>query len=200
MRTARGRAGHSAVDLIAQHVPASDRARQALAISSSRRMRMETASIFAEGHEEQRAQALLNTVLKEAPDFEFLKFLVAPMLQARIALNHRDPQKAIELLKLAAAYDGNFSPALFLRATAYLDSGRGADAAHEFQRILQLRTVDPVAIYVPLARLGLARAHALSGDKEKARGAYQDFFALWKDADPDIPILEQAKAEYAKLR
>ena len=122
------------------------------------------------------------------------------MLQARIALNHRDPQKAIELLKLAAAYDGNFSPALFLRATAYLDSGRGADAAHEFQRILQLRTVDPVAIYVPLARLGLARAHALSGDKEKARSAYQDFFALWKDADPDIPILEQAKAEYAKLR
>jgi ATP/maltotriose-dependent transcriptional regulator MalT len=84
-----------------------------------------------------------------------------------------------------------------------LRAGNGDEAAQEFQKVLALRNFvvgDPNCHLVSLAQLGLARAYALQGDKAKSRMAYQDFFALWKDADPDTPVLKQAKAEYAKLR
>ena len=88
----------------------------------------------------------------------------------------------------------------YLRGQAYLKLRQGSAAAAEFQKIVD----HPGAIlYDPtgaLAHLGLARAYALSGDTAKARIAYQDFFALWKNADPDLPILKEAKAEYAKLQ
>ena len=89
---------------------------------------------------------------------------------------------------------------IYLRGEAYLAGRRGNEAAAEFQKILDHRGVvvnEPIAA---LAHLGLARAHTLQGDTAKARAAYQDFLTLWKDADPDIPILKQAKAEYAKLQ
>jgi len=78
--------------------------------------------------------------------------------------------------------------------------GRSADAVQEFQRTESLKSAYPQDPLVSFAQLGLARAYAAAGDKEKARAAYQDFFALWKDADPDVPLLQQAKAEYAKLK
>jgi Tfp pilus assembly protein PilF len=87
-----------------------------------------------------------------------------------------------------------------VRGAAYLAARQGAEAAGEFQKILDHRGVvisDPIGA---LAHLQLGRAYALSGDKTKAKTAYQDFLALWKDGDPDIPILKQAKAEYAKLQ
>ena len=77
---------------------------------------------------------------------------------------------------------------------------RGTDAAVEFQRILDHRGLNGNSPLGALAHLQIGRAYAMSGDPAKARDAYQDFFALWKDADPDIPILKQGKAEYAKLR
>jgi predicted Zn-dependent protease len=77
---------------------------------------------------------------------------------------------------------------------------KGQEAAAEFQRVLDHRGVDPAGLEYPLSYLGLARAYALQGDSAKSRTAYQDFFALWKDADPNIPILREAKAEYAKLQ
>jgi hypothetical protein len=77
---------------------------------------------------------------------------------------------------------------------------QGREAAVEFQKILDHRYLVTNAPWGALAHLGLARAYSLSGDKEKSRTAYQDFLALWKDADPDIPILKEAKAEYAKLK
>jgi eukaryotic-like serine/threonine-protein kinase len=97
---------------------------------------------------------------------------------------------------------------VYLRGLNELRTGAPAEAIAEFQKILSKPMFDPVPFsrlaagrYVePLARLGLARAHALHGDTPKARTAYQDFFAAWKEADPDIPILKQAKAEYAKLK
>lgn len=76
----------------------------------------------------------------------------------------------------------------------------GSEAAQEFQKVLALRNMYPQSPLMSLAQLGLARAYALQGDKARSRMAYQDFLALWKDADPDIPILKQAKAEYAKLQ
>ncbi|HEV3482039.1 MAG TPA: hypothetical protein VGR97_06875, partial [Candidatus Acidoferrales bacterium] len=93
----------------------------------------------------------------------------------------------------------SLGPAYF-RGQAYIAAKQGASAAAEFQKILDhpgIVTNEPIGA---LAHLGLGRAYALSGDKGKAAAAYQDFLALWKDADPDIPILKEAKAEYAKLQ
>ena len=87
-----------------------------------------------------------------------------------------------------------------MRGQAYLKLGKGAEAAAEFQKILDHRGWDPLSPLYPLAQLGLARAAVLTGDSEKARKAYQDFFALWKDADPDLPILITAKKEYEKMQ
>ena len=89
--------------------------------------------------------------------------------------------------------------AVYVRGQAYLAARPGAQAAGEFQKILDRPfAADPEI--VALAHLGLARAYAAEGDQSKARAAYQDILALWKDADPDLPVLKQAKAEYAKLR
>jgi tetratricopeptide (TPR) repeat protein len=89
---------------------------------------------------------------------------------------------------------------LYLRGEAYLDQRDGAKALAEFQKIADHRGHAPTSPLYSLARLGSARAYALQGDAIKAKSAYQDFIAAWKDADPDVPILKQAKAEYAKLQ
>jgi len=94
---------------------------------------------------------------------------------------------------------GDFWPQ-YLRGQAYLKQGNGAQAATEFKAIIDHRGWYPVSPLYPLAQLGLARAAALTGDSAKARKSYQDFFALWKDADPTIPILVEARAEYEKLK
>ena len=118
-----------------------------------------------------------------------------------IALQNGNPALAIQLLAATTPYDSGFfgRRSLYLRGMAYLHLGDGKDAAAEFQKILAHRAGFIGAWIYPLARLGVARALALQGDTASARIAYQDFLAFWKDADPDIPILKQAKAEYAKL-
>ena len=116
-------------------------------------------------------------------------------------MGHGRAAKAIELLQAASAYelgDGLFSA--YVRGEAYLAAQDGKAATAEFQKLLDHRGIvlnDPSGA---LAHLQLGRAYAMAGDIAKARTSYQDFFALWKDADPDIPILKQAKAEYAKLK
>jgi hypothetical protein len=89
---------------------------------------------------------------------------------------------------------------VYLRGEAYLQEHKGSDAAAEFQKMLNHRGILGNFFTGALAHLGLARAYAMTGDTAKSRSAYQDFFTLWKDADPDIPILKEAKAEYAKLQ
>ena len=126
-----------------------------------------------------------------------------PTLRAAVALEHKDPSGAIELLKPAARLDfggGAGWYQIYLRGEAYLASRDGNSAAAEFQKIVDHRGevgADPLGA---LARLGLARADALQGNSAKAKAEYQDFLTLWKDADSDIPILKEAKAEYAKLQ
>jgi tetratricopeptide (TPR) repeat protein len=128
-------------------------------------------------------------------------------------LNRSQPSKAVELLQTTIPYEGgsptvggseyllgagNLYPA-YVRGLAYLAAHQGAEAAGEFQKIIDHRGIvisDPVGA---LAHLQLGRAYALSGDKTKAKSAYRNFLTLWKDADPDIPILQQAQAEYANL-
>ena len=133
-----------------------------------------------------------------------------PCIRASIAANSRNPRKAIEILKSAASYElgtpdnsptvGTTLYPVYIRGQAYLALGQAKDAAIEFQKILDHRTVVQNFITGALAHLGLGRAYALQGDTTKAKAAYLDFLSLWKDADPDIPILQQAKVEYEKLR
>ena len=129
-----------------------------------------------------------------------------PTIRAAVALKHNDPNRAIELLKVASAIElGSptnlviFLCPVYLRGEAYLLLRDGDRAAAEFQKFIDHRGVVMNFPWGALARLGLARAYTLRGDTGKARAAYQDFLTLWKDADPDVPILKQAQAEYAKL-
>jgi eukaryotic-like serine/threonine-protein kinase len=124
-----------------------------------------------------------------------------PVIRAAMAVRRGDHAHALELLQTARRYDlaGGYY-AHYLHGLAYLGQRSGADAAAEFQSIVNHRGIDAFSLPRPLAQLDVARAYALQGDKEKARKAYDDFFVLWKDADPDIPILKEAKAEYAKLQ
>jgi hypothetical protein len=132
-----------------------------------------------------------------------------PSVHAIIEVNRHNPTKAMDSLRAAAAYElGNPSPTVgplspvYYRGYTYLAAGQNQGAAKEFQRVIDHRGVVQNSILGALAHLGLARALAASGDSAGARTAYQDFLTLWKDADPDpdIPILKQAKAEYAKLQ
>jgi serine/threonine protein kinase/tetratricopeptide (TPR) repeat protein len=130
-----------------------------------------------------------------------------PTIRAAVALERNDPNRAIELLKVASTIElsepTNLAMSLcpvYLRGEAYLMLRDGNRAATEFQKFIDHRGLVVNFPWGALARLGLARAYAMQGDTAKARAAYQDFLTLWKDADPDVPILQQAKAEYAKLQ
>ena len=130
-----------------------------------------------------------------------------PTIRAGVALERKDPKRAIELLKVASTIELGmptnltiFLCPVYLRGEAYLMLHDGNAAAAEFQKFIDHRGIVVNFPWGALARLGLARAYALQGDTAKARTAYQGFLTLWKDADPDIPILRQAKAEYAKLK
>jgi tetratricopeptide (TPR) repeat protein len=126
-----------------------------------------------------------------------------PTIRAGLALERKDPNRAIELLKMVSPIELGASTAIlcpaYLRGEAYLMLHDGNRAAVEFQKFIDHRGLVVNFPWGALARLGLARAYAAQGDTAKARTAYQDFLTLWKDADPDIPILKEAKAEYAKL-
>jgi eukaryotic-like serine/threonine-protein kinase len=145
---------------------------------------------------------------KRFPEDTIVQFNYLPSVRAQLALNHKDYSRAMQALQAATPYElgasgaGYFDTALYpvyVRGEAYLAAHHGTEAAAEFQKILDHRGVvlnEPIGA---LAHLQLGCAYALSGDAAKARTAYQDFLTLWKDADPDIPTLKQAKAEYAKL-
>ena len=182
----------------------------ALELSKGRDLEYGAALALALSGESSRSQTLANDLEKRFPEDSSSRFSYVPTLRALLALNHGDPTKAIELLRISVPYElstplcsavgffGNLYP-VYVRGEAYLAAHQGAEAAAEFQKILDHRAIvvsDPIGA---LARLQLGRALALSGDKTKAKTAYQDFLTFWKDADPDIPILKQAKAEYARL-
>ena len=130
-----------------------------------------------------------------------------PTIRAGIAVERKDPNRAIELLKVPSTVELGeitqftiFLCPVYLRGEAYLMLHDGNRAAAEFQKFIDHRGVVMNFPWGALSRLGLARAYAMQGDTAKAKNAYQDFLTLWKDADPDIPILKVAKAEYAKLQ
>jgi eukaryotic-like serine/threonine-protein kinase len=181
----------------------------ALELSKDRDVEYGVAFALALSGDSSRAQTLASDLEKRFPEDTEVRFTYVPAVRALLALK-QDPEKAIELLQPAKPYDLGTplcsAPAFFgvfytvyVRGQAFLAAHQGAEAAAEFQKIIDHRTIvvsDPISA---LAHLQLGRAFRLSGDTTKAKTAYQDFLTLWKDADPDIPILKQAKAEYAKL-
>jgi tetratricopeptide (TPR) repeat protein len=150
-----------------------------------------------------QAEALADDLGRRFPTDTLLNARGLPSIRAVIEIRRGNPNRAVELLRIAIPYElggGAGLATIYVRGQAYLRAGAGEEAVTEFQKILDHKGIAAVALLHPLARLGLARAHALAGDTAGARRAYQDFLALWKDADPDIPILQEAQAEYAKLR
>lgn len=147
------------------------------------------------------AQSLADELAKRNPQDTLINAVWLPTVRAVIEIHHGNPAQAIQLLQATSPYEGaaSFWP-IYFRGQAYLRQGAGTAAAAEFQKILDHRGQEPASRLYPLAHLGLARAEALTGETSKSRQAYQDFLALWKDADADLHILVEAKKEYEKLK
>jgi tetratricopeptide (TPR) repeat protein len=189
--------------LFGNGVEARERATVALKLSSFRFVKSLAAATEALLGDIAPTQALASELDKRFPDDTLLQKSGLPIIHALLALNHNDARAAIEGLQPAKPYELAFADSLastFVRGNAYLAAHRGREAAVEFQRVLDHPGVVGGAPWGALAHLGLARAYAMQGDTAKAKAAYQDFLTLWKDADPDIPILIAAKSEYAKLQ
>jgi eukaryotic-like serine/threonine-protein kinase len=159
---------------------------------------------FARAGDTTRAQSLVDGLARRFPQDTLVQSVVLPTVQAQIELSRKNPQRSIEILQTAAPYElgGAFGSCLYpvyVRGEAYLGAKQATAAVAEFQKIVDHRGIVGTCETGAIAHLGLARAYTLQGDLIKARSAYQDFLTLWKDADPDIPILIAAKAEYAKL-
>ena len=155
-----------------------------------------------------QAEKLAGETSKLFPNGTLWNAVQLPAIRAAIALKRDQPAKAVELLASALPYERAYPEAVYLRGLAYLGLHEGAEAAAEFEKILDHKGANWGSAwqhpywgqFYSLSYLGLARSSVLAGDPAKAGKAYQDFLTLWKDADPDIPILKQAKAEYAKLQ
>ncbi|HST10453.1 MAG TPA: protein kinase, partial [Terriglobales bacterium] len=153
-----------------------------------------------------RAQKFNDELAAQYPNNTLLIRVLIPANRAVVAIQKNQPQQAVALLEPALPYDLSGGPGSanlvppYYRGEAYLRMDDGAKALTEFQKIVTHRGVDPLSVFYALAQLGSARAYVMQKDTAHARTAYQDFFATWKDADPDVPFLKQAKAEYEKLQ
>jgi hypothetical protein len=181
----------------------------ALSRSGSRDVLYFAALAFAYSKQDARAKTMADDLGKRFPEDTLVQFNYLPTLHAKLALNQRDAAAAIEYLRAATPYELGVSTScpfgwtsmypVFVRGEAYLATRQGSDAAAEFKKIIDHPGIvfnQPIGA---LAHLGLARAYVLQGDTTNAKAAYRDFLMLWKDADPDLPVLRQAKTEYQKL-
>ena len=181
-------------------------ANAALKLAPNRDERTMAALALARAGDTAGAERLAAELDKAFPLATLVQRYWLPTIRASVAMERKNPNRAVELLKETSAIElgaANYFVVLvpvYVRGEAFLVLGDGDRAAGEFQKFIDHRGVVGNFPWGALARLGLARAYALKGDTAKARAAYQDFLTLWKDADPDIPILKQAKAEYAKLK
>jgi eukaryotic-like serine/threonine-protein kinase len=179
---------------------------QALQSKLGRDMRIVLALSLARSGRTKEAERLVDEASREAPlDTSVQKYLV-PTVRAAVKLQQHDPRAAIDLLRGTVQYDLAFTKSFdflypaYIRGLAYLESGDGRSAAGEFQKLIDNPGMCWEYITAPLARLQLGRAERLMGDNVAARESYEEFLIIWKDADPDIPIYRQAKAEYAQLK
>ena len=179
---------------------------RAFQIAQDRDTRLTAALLLARTGDDAGAEKIIGELAKQFPSDTMLNSAWIPVARASAEIRRNHPAKAIALLEAARPYELGAGPfasgyvPIYVRGEAYLKAGDGKSAAAEYQKILDHRGVDPTNVLYTLSRLGLGRAYALEGDTGKARAAYQDFFAAWKDSDPDVPILKQAKEEYARLQ
>jgi tetratricopeptide (TPR) repeat protein len=183
-------------------------ANTAVKLAPNRDVRAIAALALARADDTAGAEKLAAELDKAFPLDTLVQRYWLPTIRAAVALERKDPDRAKELLKAASTVElGSITANLavflcpvYLRGEAYLMLHDGNRAAAEFQKFIDHRGVVMNFPWGALARLGLARAYAMQGDTAKARTEYQDFLTLWKDADPDVPILKEAKAEYARLK
>ncbi len=178
----------------------------ALALSPDRDTREIAMGALAMTGDTARSQKMAEELVRQYPTDTILNKVIVPLAQATSDLQRNQPAQAVVRLEVATPYELGSGPGSagysvnYLRGEAFLRSKQGAKAAAEYQRILDHHGIDPLDVSYALSHLGLGRAQALQGNTAAAKSAYQDFFAAWKDADPDVPILKQAKAEYEKLQ
>jgi serine/threonine protein kinase/tetratricopeptide (TPR) repeat protein len=179
---------------------------EALKLSQDHETRGIAMQMLAQTGDTARAQKIADDLVRERPTDTLLNKVFVPSALAVIDLQHNQPTQAVARLAVAAPYEFGSGPGTpgysinYIRGEAYLRAKDGASAAAEYQKVLAHRGIDPLDIAYPLSRLGLGRAQALQGNTAAAKSAYQDFFAAWKNADADVPVLKQAKAEYSKLQ
>jgi serine/threonine protein kinase/tetratricopeptide (TPR) repeat protein len=193
--------------LLQASVGNSSKAHELAAASSSlaqgRSNLVPVAEAFAISGDSSRAQSITEELGRRFPNDTLLHSVSIPAVAALAALNRKAPEQVIEALRAATPYELGNSQGMFpiyVRGLAYLQAKRGPEAVAEFQKMVDHRGIDPTGVEHSLAKLGLGRAYAIAGDAAKAKAAYQDLFAMWKDADPDLSILREARAEYAKLQ
>ena len=180
----------------------------ALALSQGRDVKVLAALALARTGDAPGAKKLVEELEKTYPTNTLLKLYWLPTINAAIELSRGNSSQVLVYLEAAAPYElggppplqeGTLYPA-YLRGQAYLLAHNGTAAAAEFQKLLDHRGIVLNFVTGAIAHLQIGRAYAMAGDTAKAKAAYQEFFSIWKDSDAEIPILKQAKAEYAKLQ
>jgi serine/threonine protein kinase/tetratricopeptide (TPR) repeat protein len=187
--------------------PARQGVAAALALSSGQDVKLAAALTLARTGDVARAKALADELEKSYPTNTLLNLYWLPTINAAIEISKSNSSQAIADLEPAAPYELgeagmfiNYLYPAYVRGQAYLLAHNGTAAAAEFQKLLDHRGIVTNFVTGALVHLQIGRAYAVAGDTAKAKAAYQDFFSIWKEADPDIPILRQAETEYAKLR
>src|ERR1051325_2295760 len=182
---------------------AKENTKAALSLSRGRNSLSGAAMIYAACNDASQAQQILNDLHTSYPTDTIISAMITPMVQAEIEKGRGNTAEALRSLEALSSYDRSVVIRLsstYLRGVLYLEQHMGAEAAAQFKKIVDQPATDAFSPVHALAHLCLGRAAALTGDTSAARKSYQDFFALWKDADPDLPVLVQARKEYEALR
>jgi ATP/maltotriose-dependent transcriptional regulator MalT len=172
-------------------------------MSDSKDIKTRAAKVMILNGQEHEAQQIIHDLLQDHASDTFLNELDAPLVSAAVQLGAGQADTALHTLDRVKPFEFGIMAGLlpnYIRALAFLRLRRCENAAAEFSAILEHRGVAPLNPILTMSQLGLARSYAMRGDVAKSRAAYETFFSAWKNADPDLPIFKQAKAEYAKLQ
>jgi tetratricopeptide (TPR) repeat protein len=191
--------------LVGDHADAENAASEALRISRILPVLGSAATTFAILRQDKKALALADEIQQAHPNHTVTVNVTVPLIRATAALRpanpaNTDPAKAIDFLNAAAVYARDSAGIFYVRGIAYEKAGRYAEAQQDFQKVLEIKSHSGPDLVFAVNQLEMARVFQKQGDIPKARIAYQDFLVAWKNADPDVPLLQVAKAEYAKLQ
>jgi len=175
-------------------------ANEALKLSNAVNVETNAALALAASGQAAKALSLAEDISRRRPNDTMAQNVDVPIIKALVEMDRGNLTQAMDFLDTATVYGRANTGLLYIRGLAYLKAKQGTQAAQEFQRVLDLKGFAGLDAIIPVSQLGLARAYALENDNARSRIAYQDFFAMWKNADPDLPILKQAKAEYEKVK